>query len=115
MKDRLAGRSDFETLGAPGRLTAFGGLIESGRFWSVEVYSESNAASGAHHLHVARFGTALVAERVLMRDRAFANIGDDLHVGVRVRGKAGVGRDFVVVPDPQRTVTHIFRIVMAAE
>ena len=71
--------------------------------------------SGAHHLHVAGLGAALVAERVLVRDRAFADIGDDLHVGMGMGGKAGVRRDLVVVPHPQRAVAHIVRVVVAAE
>ena len=65
------------------------------------VFGVTHAAAGAHHLHVARFGAALVAEAVLMGDRAFANIGDDFHVGVGMGGKAGVRRDLVVVPHPQ--------------
>src|SRR5882762_8012741 len=50
-----------------------------------------------------------------MGDRAFADIGDDFHVGVRMGGEAGVRRDLVAVPNPQRTMAHIFRVIMAAE
>ena len=71
--------------------------------------------AGAHHLHVAGFGAALVAEAVLMGDRAFADIGDDLHVGVGMRRKAGVRRDLVVVPHPQSAVAHIVGIIILAE
>ena len=66
----------------------------------------ANAGAGAHHLHVARLGASLMAEAVLMRDRALPHIGDDLHVGVGMRREAGVGRDLVVVPYPQGSVPH---------
>jgi hypothetical protein len=75
----------------------------------------TDAASRAHHLHVAGLSPALVAKRVLVRDRAFADIGDDFHVGVRMGGKAGIRRDLVIVPHPQGAVAHIIGIVMAAE
>ena len=61
-----------------------------------------DARAGADHLHVARLGAAAVAEAVLVGDRAFADIGHDLHVGVRMQRKAAARRDLVVVPDPQR-------------
>src|SRR5271166_7051894 len=63
----------------------------------------ADAGSGTHHLHVAGCGAALVAEAVLVGDRTLADIGDDLHVGVRVRWKPGVRGDRVVVPHPDRT------------
>src|SRR5262249_13104098 len=56
---------------------------------------------------VARLGAALVAERVLVSDRTLADIGDDLHVRVGMRRKAGVRCDLVVVPDAQGAVADI--------
>ena len=79
------------------------------------VFGVSYAGAGAHHLNVARFRAPLVAETVLMGNRTLADIGDDLHVGVGMRGKAGVGCDFVVVPHPQGAVPHIVGIVVTAE
>jgi hypothetical protein len=75
----------------------------------------THAGPGAHHLHVAGFGAALVAKAVLMGDCAFANIGDDFHVGVGMGGKAGIRRDLVIVPHPQGAVAHIVGVVVAAE
>jgi hypothetical protein len=66
------------------------------------VLGVADAAARAHHLHVARFRAALVAETVLVRDRAIAHIGDDFHVRVRMRRKTAVRGDFVVVPHAQR-------------
>ena len=104
---KLAGAVAFrEGLGAPGRRAAAGrrldpDLEERGRLRLEIVFGVADAGAGAHHLHVAGFGAALVAQAVLVGDRAFADIGDDLHVGVRVRREAGVRRDLVVVPDAQ--------------
>ena len=50
-----------------------------------------------------------------MRDRAGPDIGDDLHVPMRMRVEPGARRDLVVVPDPQRPEPHAARIVVAAE
>src|SRR5436305_10170066 len=50
-----------------------------------------------------------------MRDRAFAHIGDDLHVAMGMGREAGVGGDLVVIPDPQGAVAHIVGVVVAAE
>jgi hypothetical protein len=67
----------------------------------------AHAGAGAHHLDVAGLGAALIAERVLVRDRALADIGDDLHVGVRVRreaGRAAISSSFQtrIAPQPMR-------------
>src|SRR3546814_4472538 len=72
----------------------------------------ANAGSGRHHLHVARLRPALVAEAVLMADRAFTNIGDDFHVAVRMRRKAGVRGDDIVVPDAKASPVHPVRILV---
>ena len=79
------------------------------------VLGVANAGPRAHHLDVARLGAALVAEAVVMRDRARADIGDDLHVGMRVRGKARIGRDLVVVPHAQSPVPQPLGVVIARE
>src|SRR3546814_7987268 len=85
--------------------------------WSSDVCSSdlfrmANAGSGRHHLHVARLRPALVAEAVLMADRAFTNIGDDFHVAVRMRRKAGVRGDDIVVPDAKASPVHPVRILV---
>src|SRR5262249_7029897 len=67
------------------------------------------------HLNVARFRPPLVAEAVLVGNGALAHIGDDFHVGVGMRGKAGVRSDLVIVPYPQGTVAHIVRVIVAGE
>jgi hypothetical protein len=66
-------------------------------------------------LYVARLGTPLVAEAVLVRNGTFADIGDDFHVGVGMRRKAGIGCDFIIVPYPQRAPAHAGRVRELAE
>jgi hypothetical protein len=104
--DELAGAVGLgKRLRAPGRLPALlrrhdPDLEDLGRDRLQIVFGVADAGPRAHHLHVAGFGASLVAERVLMGDGTFAHIGDDLHVGMGMRRKAGVRRDLVVVPDP---------------
>src|SRR3546814_4420273 len=85
-------------LGAPARLAAPAArhdpdLEEGRRFVLQIIFRVADAAARAHHLHVARLRAALVAQAVLTGDRAGADIGDDLHVRVRVRRKAGAGTE----------------------
>ena len=69
----------------------------------------------AHHLHIARDRPALVAQTVLVADRPGAHVGDDFHVIVRVRRKAAVRRDHIIVPHPQGPPLATRRIVVSAE
>ena len=71
-----------------------------------------SAGSGTHHLDVASFGASLIAEAVLMGDCTLADIGDDLHVGVRVWRKPGVRRDRIVIPYPERAPAHALGVVV---
>src|SRR5262245_32847828 len=109
-----------EWLGAPGRRAALPGRLNPdleqrrGHRFPI-VLGVANAGPCAHYLNVARLGAAFIAEAVLMRDRARADIGDDLHVGMRVRRKAGMGGDLVVVPDAQSPVSHPLGVVIARE
>src|SRR5262249_37106443 len=75
----------------------------------------TDPGSRTHHLYVAGLGAAFVAEVVLMGDRTLADIGDDLHIGVRVRRKPGVWRDRVVIPHPERTPTHALGILVVGK
>src|SRR4051794_17873630 len=74
-----------------------------------------HAGAGAHHLHVTRARAALVAHRILVRDRTGANVGDDFHVTMRVRRKAALRRDLVVIPDASAPPAHSARVVIVPE
>src|SRR6516165_7474572 len=120
-RDKTAGAVAFgKRLGAPARSLAAArrqdpDLEDPGRAGFQIVFRVTDAGSGAHHLHVAGFGTAFVAKTVLMGDRPFADIGDDLHVGVRVRRKPGSRSDRVVIPYPERTPTHALGVVVVGK
>ena len=90
-------------------------LEQPGRHLLQVVFGVHDAGAGVHHLHVARLGAALVAEVVAMGDRALADIGDDLHVAVRMRVEPGAGRHLVVVPYPQPAEAHARLVVVIAE
>src|SRR6516164_1752032 len=120
-RDKTAGAVAFgKRLGAPARSLAAArrqdpDLEDPGRARLQIVLRMTDTGSGAHHLHVTGFGTAFVAEAVLMGDRTLADIGDDLHVGVRVRRKPGSRGDRVVVPNPERTPTDALGIMVVGE
>ena len=50
-----------------------------------------------------------------MREGAFEDIGNDLHVGMGMGGKAATARDAVIVDDTQRPEAHVVRVVILAE
>jgi hypothetical protein len=107
-------------LGAPGRITA--GLVgqdpdlEDPRGLVLEIiFRVPDSPTRAHHLHVPRLGPALVAQTVLMGDGAFADIGDDFHVRMRMRGKAGARRDGVIVPNAQPAPLVASRVAIVGE
>ena len=50
-----------------------------------------------------------------MGDRAVPHIGDDLHVGVRMRREARVGRDLIIVPHAQGSMPQALGVVIAGE
>ena len=90
--------------------------LEEGRLLVLQIiFGMLDAGAGAHHLDVAGRGAALVAHRILVGDRARADIGDNLHVAVRMRLKAGLRGDPVVVPDPDRAPAHPRRFVIIGE
>ena len=50
-----------------------------------------------------------------MLQRAFENVRDDLHVGVRMRREAAAAGDAVVVDDAQRAKAHVLLVEVGAE
>src|SRR5260370_21978670 len=61
----------------------------------------ADPGSGAHYLDIARNGPTDIADAIFMRDHALADIGDDLHVRMRVVTEACARGDLVVVPDDE--------------
>src|SRR4051812_14470156 len=75
----------------------------------------ADAGAGAHALHLAWPDEGLGAGRILMRERAFEHIGDDLHVAMAVRREARPGNHAVLVDHAQGTEAHMRGIVIMAE
>ena len=76
------------------------------------VLGMGDTGAGTHHLNIASLGTAFVAQVVLVADSAFAHIGDDFHVAVRVWREATASGNQVIVPDPQVAPVHPLRVVV---
>src|SRR5260221_8523837 len=75
----------------------------------------ADAGASTHHLHVAGFGAALVAEIILVGDGTLPDIGDDLHIRMGMGRKARVRGDLIVIPDPEGAPAHPFRVVISRE
>ena len=61
----------------------------------------SNTRSSTHHLHITRVGLTDVSLVITVRDNAFADIADDLYIGVVMETEAGVGRNLIVVQNDE--------------
>ena len=70
----------------------------------------SDAGAGAHDLNVSRFDSAFVAKAVSVSDCTFADIGDDLDIGMHLQREAGVWCDLFVVPRAEAAPTTSRRI-----
>src|SRR5215210_234813 len=69
-----------------------------------------DARACAHLLHLAGANHAAPARGVAVFERALDDVGDDLHVGVRVRRKARGRRDVVLVDDEQASEARPTRV-----
>jgi hypothetical protein len=74
-----------------------------------------DSSACAHNLHVTGFSPALIAQVVGVTDGAFAHIGDDFHVTVRMLWKARTWRDNVVVPHAKVAPVHALGVVVFGE
>lgn len=72
----------------------------------------ADTGTRTHHLHVARFRASFVAQAVLVGDGAFAHVGNDFPVFMRMRRKTRARLNGIVVPDPQRAPMHAPGIVV---
>jgi hypothetical protein len=62
-----------------------------------------NTSTRAHHLNVANDDASGIPKAVAMGHRTVADIRDDFHVRVGMWGETTVRRDFIIVPEAQRT------------
>src|SRR4029079_4627125 len=84
------------------------------RFLVIEL-AVLHAAPGAHALDVARHDRRAVAAGILVRERPFEHVADDLHVAVAVRAEACPGADSVFVNHAQWTEAHVLGIVVVGK
>src|SRR5690554_2712344 len=106
-----------ERSGTPGRGQPFfvgqDPYLEQPRFLVLQVeLAMGDASAGTHYLYIAREGPALVAQTVLVGDRSLADIGDDLHVAVRMGWEPRMRSDDVIVPYAQMSPVHAFGIMV---
>src|SRR5207248_11345543 len=74
-----------------------------------------DARARAHALQLAGSYDGRVAHAVAVLKRAGDDVGDDLHVAVRVRREARGGRDAVFVYDEEVAEARPARVVVAVE
>src|ERR1700735_2245153 len=78
-------------------------------------FAVSDSTARAHPLCFARTNDGASAEAVLMLERAFEDVGDDLHVAMPMRGKSCCRAHAILIDDPQRAKSHLLLIVVIAE
>ena len=71
-----------------------------------------HARSCTHALHAARADDRTSAHAILVGQRAFQHIADNLHIAVAMRAKTLTRLDSVIIDDAQRTKLGMFRIVI---
>src|SRR5262249_39264353 len=71
----------------------------------------AHAAARGHALHLAAADDGLAARAVLVLQRAGDQIGDDLHILVRMGGETAAARDHVFVDHAQPAIAHLIRVV----
>jgi hypothetical protein len=67
------------------------------------VLGVSNTCSCAHRLHITRVDRPDVSLVITMRDNTFADVADNLNIGVVMETEAGVGRNLIVVQKDEIT------------
>ena len=70
------------------------------------VFGVLDAGARAHDLYIPRFCPALVAQIVFMGDCTTSDIGDDFHVPMTMGREPALGRNGVIIPDPQWSDIH---------
>src|SRR5581483_6197882 len=69
-------------------------------------FTVADAGAGAHALTISRTNNRAIAHTVFVLQRALEHIGDDLHVSMRMHGKAFARSDEVLVDHAQGAESH---------
>src|SRR5438034_5861507 len=75
----------------------------------------ANPGARAHTLSITGTNYRAVSHAVLVFERAFKQIGDDLHVAMRMRGKTMSGLHPIFVDDSKGAESHVAGIVILIE
>ena len=70
---------------------------------------------GRHALDVTGTNDGARSEAVLVGEPTFEDVGDDLHVVVRMRAEATAALDLILIDDAQLSEAHVLRVVVMAE
>lgn len=74
-----------------------------------------DAATSMHHLHISNLGYTMVAGGIPVGNCPLPDVGNDLHIVMRVGAKTHFGSDFVVIPDENPAKAHARRVMIARE
>lgn len=78
-------------------------------------FTVRHSGAGTHELDLSGLEHATIAHAVLVFERAFDNVAEDLHVAMRMHGESATGRNVVVIDHPQCLEMHVLRIVIFCE
>src|SRR5208282_6408591 len=78
-------------------------------------FAVRDSRPGAHSLRFARTYDRAGANAVLVFERAFENVGDDLHVAMPMGRETRAGADAILVDYAQRAKSHLAGIVVVAK
>src|SRR5208282_6030506 len=78
-------------------------------------FAVRDSRPGTHSLRFARMNDRAGAKAVLVFERAFENVGDDLHVAMPMGGETRAGADAILVDYAQRAKSHLAGVVVVAE
>src|SRR5438445_13001578 len=106
----LIARHDAAVLGQNPNLEQMGRIRLGGIRLTV-----ANPGARAHTLSITGTNYRAVSHAVLVFERAFKQIGDDLHIAMRMRGKTMAGLHPIFVDDSKGAESHVAGIVILIE
>src|SRR5690242_19767442 len=71
--------------------------------------------AGTHALHTARADDRTGTHAILVRERSFQHITDDLHITVAMGAKTAAGLDGIIIDDAQCSELDVFGIMIIRE
>ena len=78
-------------------------------------FAVGDTGTGAHALNLAGADDRTVSHAVLVFQRTFQDIGDDLHVTVGMGRKTFIWLDPILIDNPQVSEAHMLRVVITGK